>query len=74
MLGSAPRDRAGAAGGMLATARLTGMTVGASIAALVFRLMPHDAEHLCLLVAVGLALGGGVASLSRLRTKAPAPA
>ena len=29
MLGSAPRERAGAAGGMLATARLTGMTGGA---------------------------------------------
>ena len=74
MLGSAPRERAGAAGGMLATARLTGMTVGASIAALVFRTAPRDAEHLCLLVAVGLALGGGVASLSRLKAKAPAPA
>jgi len=67
MLGSAPRDRAGAAGGMLATARLTGMTSGATIAALVFRLMPLDGEHLCLLVAVGLAIAGGLASLSRLR-------
>ena len=75
MLGSAPRDRAGAAGGMLATARLTGMTSGATIAALVFRLMPLDGEHLCLLVAVGLAIAGGLASLSRLRqadaTRAP---
>jgi MFS transporter, DHA2 family, multidrug resistance protein len=72
MLGSAPRERAGAAGGMLATARLTGMTVGASIAALVFRVAPSDAEHLCLVVAVGLAVAGGAASLSRLRAKAPA--
>ena len=70
LLGSAPRERAGAAGGMLATARLTGMTVGASIAALVFRTVPADGEHLCLLVAVGLALGGGVASLSRLKARA----
>ncbi len=74
MLGSAPRERAGAAGGMLATARLTGMTVGASIAALVFRAAPADAEHVCLLVAVGLALGGGLASLSRLKAKVPATA
>ena len=74
MLGSAPRDRAGAAGGMLATARLTGMTGGASIAALIFRVVPQDAEHVCLLVAVALAIGGCIASLSRLRARAAAPA
>ena len=67
MLGSAPRDRAGAAGGMLATARLTGMTSGATIAALIFRVVPSNGQHLSLLVAVGLAVGGGLASLSRLR-------
>ena len=74
MLGSAPRERAGAAGGMLATARLTGMTGGATIAALVFRTVPHDAEHVCLLIGVGLAVAGGVASLSRLKARAAAPA
>ena len=74
LLGSAPRDRAGTAGGLLATARLTGMTGGATIAALVFRLVPRDAEHVCLLVAVGLAIAGGVASLSRLRARPPAAA
>ena len=74
MLGSAPRDRAGAAGGMLATARLTGMTVGASIAALVFRVVPRDGEHLCLLIAVSIAVAGCVASLSRLRARGAVPA
>ena len=74
MLGSAPRDRAGAAGGMLATARLTGMTGGATIAALIFRAVPQDAEHVCLLVAVALAIGGCIASLSRLGARAAAPA
>jgi MFS transporter, DHA2 family, multidrug resistance protein len=69
MLGSAPRERAGAAGGMLATARLTGMTGGATIAALVFRTVSQDAEHVCLLIAVVLAVGGGLASLSRLRQR-----
>jgi len=73
MLGSAPRERAGAAGGMQATARLTGMTAGATIAALVFRVTPVDAEHLCMLIAVGLAVAGGMASLSRLRTRATVP-
>jgi MFS transporter, DHA2 family, multidrug resistance protein len=70
LLGSAPRDRSGAAGGLLATARLTGMTGGATIAALVFRLEPLDAEHVCLVIAVALAVAGGVASLSRLRARA----
>ena len=70
LLGSAPRDRSGAAGGLLATARLTGMTGGATIAALVFRLVPLDAEHVCLVIAVALAVAGGVASLSRLRARA----
>ena len=69
MLGSAPRERAGAAGGMLATARLTGMTGGATIAALVFRTVSQDAEHVCLLIAVVLAVAGGLASLSRLRQR-----
>ena len=74
MLGSAPRDRAGAAGGMLATARLTGMTGGATIAALVFRTVSQDAEHVCLLIAVVLAVGGGLASLSRLKARVAMPA
>ena len=74
MLGSAPRDRSGAAGGMLATSRLTGMTLGASIAALVFRVTPRDAEHLCLLIAVGIAVAGCAASLSRLKARGAAPA
>ena len=45
---------------MLATARLTGMTGGATIAALVFRAgAAATREHLCLLIAVGLAVAGG---------------
>jgi DHA2 family multidrug resistance protein-like MFS transporter len=74
MLGSAPRERAGAAGGMLATARLTGMTVGASLTALVFRTVANDGEHLCLLIGVGIALAGAAASVSRLKRPAPSAA
>ena len=40
MLPSAPRARSGAAGGMLALARLLGMTVGATVVALVFHSCP----------------------------------
>ena len=67
LLGSAPRERAGAAGGMLATARLTGMTAGASLTALVFHAVPNDGEHLCLSIGVGIALAGAAVSASRLR-------
>ncbi|HEY8976147.1 MAG TPA: MFS transporter, partial [Burkholderiaceae bacterium] len=74
MLGSAPRDRAGAAGGMLATARLTGMTVGASVTALVLHTVAKEGEHLCLLIGVGIALAGAAVSMSRLgRSARPLP-
>ena len=43
MLAAAPRARCGAAGGMLATARLLGMTVGATVVALVFHVAPDRA-------------------------------
>ena len=47
--------------------------IGATIAALIFRAVPREAEHVCLLVAVGLAVAGGLASLSRLGARgAPA--
>jgi DHA2 family multidrug resistance protein-like MFS transporter len=73
MLGSAPRERAGAAGGMLATARLTGMTMGASLTAFVFHAVAHDGEHLCLLIGMGIALAGATVSASRLKRRGAAP-
>lgn len=45
MLGHAPRDRAGAAGDMLATARLTGLTLGAMLAALMLHVVPGQADQ-----------------------------
>jgi DHA2 family multidrug resistance protein-like MFS transporter len=72
LLGSAPRERAGAAGGMLATARLTGMTAGATLVALVFRAAGERAEHVCLVIAVALALAGAAVSVTRLRGRAQA--
>lgn len=65
MLSSAPRPRAGAAGGMMATARLTGMTGGAALAAGVFRLVPNDAEPVNLHIGVGLAAVAAIASIAR---------
>jgi DHA2 family multidrug resistance protein-like MFS transporter len=40
MLGAAPRERSGSAAGMQATSRLFGQTMGAVLAALVFRVTP----------------------------------
>jgi DHA2 family multidrug resistance protein-like MFS transporter len=65
MLSSAPLGRSGAAGGMLATARLTGQTLGATLAAICFRLA-DNAEAIAFMAAAGFALSAAVVSLSRL--------
>ena len=72
MLSSAPMQRSGAAAGMLATARLTGQTIGATIAAIAFRFAGH-AETFALVVAAAFALAGALASLSRLRFRGAVP-
>ena len=71
MLSAAPMQRSGAAGGMLATARLTGQSIGASFAAIAFRFSSH-AETVALVAAAAFALMGALASLSRLRFREPA--
>jgi DHA2 family multidrug resistance protein-like MFS transporter len=68
MIAAAPRSRAGAAGGMLATARLTGQTAGATMVAIFLAAWPDRGEHIALIVGACLALGGAVASTMRLRT------
>ena len=70
LLSSAPRERAGAAGGMLATARLTGMTLGATLAATTFRFAAGAAEPLAVGVGAALALAAAAASLSRRSPRA----
>ena len=70
MLSSAPRARSGAAGGMLAMARLLGMTLGATLVALVFHLVPDLAEPVSLAIAAGFALVAGLASGLRLSRRA----
>jgi MFS transporter, DHA2 family, multidrug resistance protein len=72
MLSSAPLGRSGAAGGMLATARLTGQTIGATLAAIAFRFATH-AEPVALGVAALFAVAAAVASLSRLLHAPQAP-
>jgi MFS transporter, DHA2 family, multidrug resistance protein len=72
MLSSAPMERSGAAGGMLATARLTGQTLGATFAAISFR-FASQAEPVALGVAALFAAGAAVASVSRLLHAPPVP-
>ena len=45
ILGSAPRNRTGAAQGILATARLTGQTTGAALVALLFAMLARGPRH-----------------------------
>ena len=73
IIGSAPRNRSGGANGMLGLARLSGQTLGATIAALVFKLFPHHGQMpVALGVACALAVVGMVFSFLRLRVGAPA--
>jgi hypothetical protein len=65
MLLAAPRSRSGAAGGMLATARLTGQTVGAILAAIPFRIAGHS-ETVALATGAALAGIAAIASAARL--------
>lgn len=71
LIASAPTARSGAASGMLATARLTGQTVGAALAALLFRLAGDDAPRAAFCAAAACALAAAAVSFSRLRLPLP---
>lgn len=67
---AAPRARSGAAGGMLATARLLGQTSGAVAVAAGFHWMGVASGSLLLRYAAAAALAAAVISMMRLRVKA----
>jgi DHA2 family multidrug resistance protein-like MFS transporter len=73
MVASAPLHRSGAAGGMLATARLLGQTTGAVSAALFFHLAGMRATTLALVTAAGVAAAGAGVSLLRLKLAPSSP-
>ena len=50
---------------MLALARLLGMTVGATVVALIFHVVPERAEQVSLLFGAGLAVAAAAASVLR---------
>jgi DHA2 family multidrug resistance protein-like MFS transporter len=65
MLSAAPLERSGAAGGMLATARLTGQTLGATLTAILFR-ATVDGATLSLAIGAAFAATAALVSFSRL--------
>jgi DHA2 family multidrug resistance protein-like MFS transporter len=71
IVSSAPKHRSGAAGGMLATARLLGQTGGAVAVGAAFHLFGvRVAPHLMLAAAIAALIAAGV-SLLRLRAEPP---
>jgi DHA2 family multidrug resistance protein-like MFS transporter len=71
LVSSAPLQRSGAAGGMLATARLLGQTAGAVTMAVFFHLAGVQATVTALGVAAAVAALAGLVSLLRLRIPQP---
>ena len=72
---SAPVHRAGASGGMLATARLVGQSLGATLVAVVFAAHGQtsvQALGVALLVGAVLSAAGAYASFQRTRYRLPA--
>jgi len=68
----APRERSGAASGLMTIARTVGMTLGAAVVALLFDLYGDDGAHAAMVCATILAALGGGVSLLRVRAKARA--
>jgi MFS transporter, DHA2 family, multidrug resistance protein len=67
MLGSAPKARSGSAGGMQATARLLGTTLGTTVVAMCFQLADTRGPMVALLCGIGFALLAGLLTLGRRR-------
>lgn len=72
IMGWAPKDRLGSAGGLIGTARLTGQTVGASLAAFLFHISPK-AQGSTAPLFVGAAFALFAAGVSALKIKEPRP-
>jgi DHA2 family multidrug resistance protein-like MFS transporter len=73
IIGSAPRERAAAAGGLVSTTRLLGQTTGATLVAALLALGIGGGATPPL-VAAGLAFVAGLCSLARLRPSIRTPA
>ena len=70
IMGSAPRERAGGASGIVATARLTGQACGAALVAGCLVLSEHRGTMYALGAAAAIALLGAAISFARLHKRA----
>lgn len=66
IISAAPKERSGAASGMLGTARLTGQTLGAALVALIFNLCAGPDNAIPLMVAACFAISAAVVSCMRI--------
>lgn len=71
LISSAPTNRSGGASGMLGTARLLGQTLGATLVAMLFNLVPDHSTQACLYLGTAFAITAGI--VSSLRISHPAP-
>lgn len=71
MIASAPQHRSGSASGMLATARLTGQTLGAALVAFFFHWHEGETTMTPLFVAAAFAFFGALLSASRINLPLP---
>jgi DHA2 family multidrug resistance protein-like MFS transporter len=71
IMGNAPRARLGSAGGLLATGRLAGQTLGASVAAILFHVAPGGRQA-PLLLAAGFAVVACIVSAFKIAEPTPA--
>jgi DHA2 family multidrug resistance protein-like MFS transporter len=73
IMSSAPPGRSGGASGIVATARLTGQTTGAALAAFCFALAGREGATLALALGAGFAALGSVMSFLRLAVPGSKP-
>ncbi|MCA6108544.1 MFS transporter [Bradyrhizobium cenepequi] len=66
LMSSAPPHRSGSASGIVATARLTGQTIGAALAAFCFAIAGHEGAIYALALGAGFAVLGSAMSFLRL--------
>jgi DHA2 family multidrug resistance protein-like MFS transporter len=75
LMTAGPVKRSGAAGGMLALARIFGWCLGSALVAVVFALVHEGPTIVCLRIACGFAVFGALVGVARFksRPKANAP-
>lgn len=71
LISSAPTDRSGGASGMLGTARLLGQTIGTTLVAMLFNLVPNNSTQVCLYLGGAFAIIAGIVSCLRISQPAP---